>query len=80
LLWFLLNSNVSYKFSSGEQAVTCLPKTATKQATKYRRKEGSIMADEEGQIEEVSLEDLAEIEAATQDDELPGQILDDDEE
>lgn len=28
-------------------------------------------------IEEVSLEDLAEIEAATQDDELPGQILDD---
>lgn len=30
--------------------------------------------------EEVSLEDLAEIEAATQDDELPGQILDDDDE
>lgn len=34
--------------------------------------------DDDGSIEEVSLEDLAEIESATQDDELPGQVLGDD--
>jgi len=35
------------------------------------------MGDDET-YEEVSAEDLAEVENATQDDELPGQVLDDD--